>query len=352
MAMLKGLVGGATGAAAYGTYQTVQEKGDVVKGILELINGKTGANLQTPDVSRLHKQVEDLQAMMLRQHSEKPQTVTIVTGSGKGSWSVVVYPIVVAGGVVLYLRFVRGWRLADMMYVTRSSLQNFKTSVQEGMTKMQDQMKETTESFLVRFKKVMQSQKEIAEQQQLMDEKLGKVDDNVTKVSDSILYLQQDVCSVRNGIEQANHGIMLLCSAVAEVAKRNGGANLRSTRALDTLVKGSTGSALPLTGPPPPVDRTPSARVLGLEGVLQVAASAAAAAVGGDAPSPRNVDYSSIAISEYTPYSDSRDAGLSHPSQRPKAFSEATVQDEGASRRNDPLSFMQRTAQSFSGPFR
>ncbi len=35
----------------------------------------------------------------------------------------------VVGGVVLYLRFVRGWRLADMMYVTKGALVNMQESV-------------------------------------------------------------------------------------------------------------------------------------------------------------------------------------------------------------------------------
>lgn len=36
---------------------------------------------------------------------------------------------VVVGGVVLYLRFVRGWKFADMMYVTKGAL----TSMQESV---------------------------------------------------------------------------------------------------------------------------------------------------------------------------------------------------------------------------
>jgi hypothetical protein len=37
--------------------------------------------------------------------------------------------IVVVGGVVLYLRFVRGWRWSDMMYVTKASLAAMQESV-------------------------------------------------------------------------------------------------------------------------------------------------------------------------------------------------------------------------------
>lgn len=39
--------------------------------------------------------------------------------------------VAVAGGVV-YLRFVRGWHLADMMYVTRSSLKSSVGQLSEG----------------------------------------------------------------------------------------------------------------------------------------------------------------------------------------------------------------------------
>jgi hypothetical protein len=37
--------------------------------------------------------------------------------------------VVVVGGVALYLRFIKGWRLADMMYVTKGALVNMQQSV-------------------------------------------------------------------------------------------------------------------------------------------------------------------------------------------------------------------------------
>lgn len=38
----------------------------------------------------------------------------------------------VVGGVALYLRFVKGWRLADLMYVTRSSLASMTDSMKQS----------------------------------------------------------------------------------------------------------------------------------------------------------------------------------------------------------------------------
>jgi hypothetical protein len=40
--------------------------------------------------------------------------------------------VLVAGGVALYLRFVKGWRLSDLMYVTRSSLTSMSESMKSG----------------------------------------------------------------------------------------------------------------------------------------------------------------------------------------------------------------------------
>jgi hypothetical protein len=40
--------------------------------------------------------------------------------------------VVVVGGVALYLRFVKGWRLADLMYVTRASLSSLSESMKSG----------------------------------------------------------------------------------------------------------------------------------------------------------------------------------------------------------------------------
>lgn len=39
---------------------------------------------------------------------------------------------VVIGGVLVYLRFVKGYKLTDLMYVTKSSLNNLKQSMSEG----------------------------------------------------------------------------------------------------------------------------------------------------------------------------------------------------------------------------
>jgi hypothetical protein len=43
-----------------------------------------------------------------------------------------VYVAVVVAGSVVYLRFVRGWRLGDLMYVTRASLNRSLTQVTSG----------------------------------------------------------------------------------------------------------------------------------------------------------------------------------------------------------------------------
>ena len=42
--------------------------------------------------------------------------------------------VVVVGGVVMYLRFVKGWTLSDMMYVTKGAM----TSMQESVNKGED----------------------------------------------------------------------------------------------------------------------------------------------------------------------------------------------------------------------
>ncbi len=60
-------------------------------------------------------------------------TVPLIARGGVDYRSGAVYyvGVAVAGGVV-YLRFVRGWHLADMMYVTRSSLKSSVGQLSEG----------------------------------------------------------------------------------------------------------------------------------------------------------------------------------------------------------------------------
>lgn len=40
--------------------------------------------------------------------------------------------VLVIGGAALYIRFVKGWRFSDLMYVTRSSLTSLTESMKTG----------------------------------------------------------------------------------------------------------------------------------------------------------------------------------------------------------------------------
>jgi hypothetical protein len=40
--------------------------------------------------------------------------------------------VLVIGGVALYIRFVKGWRFSDLMYVTRSSLTSLTENMKSG----------------------------------------------------------------------------------------------------------------------------------------------------------------------------------------------------------------------------
>ena len=42
------------------------------------------------------------------------------------------YVVIAAAGGVVYLRLIRGWRLADMMYVTRASLKSSVGQLHDG----------------------------------------------------------------------------------------------------------------------------------------------------------------------------------------------------------------------------
>lgn len=73
--------------------------------------------------------------------------VTIVQQpSGRGS-GVVLYTVVVAGAGVLYLRFWRGWKFTDMMYVTRSSLNASLQTVSTGMESLAQRL-QNVKAFL------------------------------------------------------------------------------------------------------------------------------------------------------------------------------------------------------------
>jgi hypothetical protein len=316
-------------------------------------------------MSRMHRQVDDLQSALLKALHDKTQPTVIVQGSGRpsgcvdarvpagrGCWrprrrlqhpqgacrgqmpslllhlqhaaglvgshckgqllqvqganifvlaltcgpspplrrSTVTGAIVVVGGVVLYLRFVRGWRFSDMMYVTKGALTAMQETVtaseragragvgesdllgqlprlgpapsvsgkpeallatvllvpypclpipassphrtSPGLTNMKVQVEAATAELVARMSTVADKQDDMLQRQEDMDGQLQDVGERVEHVQGGIAVLQHQAA-------YTNHAITMLCGALSEVAKRVGLGNGRYVRALDNIVHGA-----------------------------------------------------------------------------------------------------------------
>jgi hypothetical protein len=62
---------------------------------------------------------------------DRVRAQSALRAAGRGG-TVVLYSLAAGGTLIIYLRFVCGWRLGDLMYVTRASLSRSLTSVTSG----------------------------------------------------------------------------------------------------------------------------------------------------------------------------------------------------------------------------
>ncbi|KAF8055821.1 TIC236 [Scenedesmus sp. PABB004] len=234
MAMFKGLLGGAAGAAAYTAYRdsdAILSSKDLASGLYDYWAKKGASNLA--EVSRLQRNVDDLQNALLKTlHDRQQPTVIVAGGNGKSGLGTAGGVVLVAGGVALYLRYVKGWRLADLMYVTRASLQSVSESMKQGMDTVRAQFEARAADLLERMAVLGGKQEELLEAQGALGSELALVGGKVGLVSEQVGF--------------SNHAILMLCGALSEMAKRVGISNGKYVRELEHLSRTvATTSGLP-----------------------------------------------------------------------------------------------------------
>jgi hypothetical protein len=231
MAVAKGMLAGMAGAAAYNIYKDsdgILSSKDLATGLYDAFNRRGAGSSQ--DLSRLQRNVDELQSALLKTLHDRQHPTVILAGNGRGGWSTATGVLVIVGGVAVYLRFVKGWRFSDLMYVTKASLQNMREQVTESITRVNEQLKQASKELIERLRNVTTKQEAMLEQQLAMDESLRHVGDDVAGVHDNVRLLQEQV-------GYSNQAITLLCGALGEVAKRCGINNGRYVRALDNLTR-------------------------------------------------------------------------------------------------------------------
>lgn len=200
--------------------------------------------------------------------------------------------VLVVGGVALYLRFVRGWRLSDLMYVTRASLASVSENMKQGastralprahalvvrlrcpcrftalpnscalsalstraflrrvagacmhacvcagMEHVRAQLEARASELMERMSALGAAQEELLDAQGAMSSELAAVGGRVTAVGEQVGF--------------SNHAILLLCGALSEMAKRVGISNGRYVKELENLTRSvAAGGGMPHTGVP------------------------------------------------------------------------------------------------------
>lgn len=232
--------------------------------------------------------------------------------------------IAVGGGAALYLRFVKGYRLSDLMYVTRGALGSLQEAVNGSecnppisLAREGDEREEaegqgfgtsavcralapllcpaslvgtpltftslsppaTTSTQLPPPPPGIQSMRaqveaatadlvsrlgRVDERQGEMLERQGEMDETLKDVSDRVGAVQEGVASLQHQVAYGNAAVAALCGALSEVARRVGLSGGRYVRALDSVVHGAPPppALLPPSGPQPPLLDGPSAPML------------------------------------------------------------------------------------------
>ncbi|KAL6752053.1 hypothetical protein V8C86DRAFT_2764343 [Haematococcus lacustris] len=269
-------------AGAYGMQQLSTNGVSGMWGLLpknwELPQGSQPSMGSNQELAALQAEMRKLAGMVgdVARSSNRP---TVVHLGNRGNWTVLIYPAL-AGSAVLFLYCkLSGSSIWDLLYVSRSSLTAFRSTVQEGMSKMWDEMrKQKEEIFKVvstlgkKQDEMKDSQEQLMVKQEQMDERLRRVDDTCYNLDskanhtiERVQCLDNRLQDVHAGVTAANQGIFMLVSAVSEVTQKIGLHNSRTTQALKGYIQGGPGwqaaATTPATqglGPAAPLPQLPA----------------------------------------------------------------------------------------------
>lgn len=270
--MSRAIIGGVTGAAGAGLYfngvgdsmRFVLNRGDWFR--LQGSNGGNGASDLKYD--ELKKLVQQMSTEMGR----RQQGITIVSSDHSSGRSAGFYLGVVAIGGVLYLRVFRGWKLGDMMYVTRASLDSSVGKLSEGLTSLSEKLASARTYLQAQIRTLTTKQDQAMTVQSAMQDHLNVVGRDVEEARCDIAEMHGTVRELDGSMnhlsisqQYANRGIYVLCKVVGDMIKgpSNGVGMRKSAEELQHFVLN-----------PPSLSQRP---IAGLEGLLEEPDAAAAA---------------------------------------------------------------------------
>ncbi|BDA51119.1 hypothetical protein COCOBI_17-3390 [Coccomyxa sp. Obi] len=207
------------------------------------------------ELDALYKLVEQLSRDVHRQ-----QGVTISMASNRGNGVVLLYTVGAAGAGYVYLRVFKGWRLSDLMYVTRSSLTKSMNTVTAGvdslsqrLSSMRTFVQQQVASLTKKQDDTLAAQAALEKQVSAVGEDVEDTRSKVDEVHSSVRVLEGSMEQLREQQMSANTGIYLLCRVVGDLMK-SAGHRMGSVKELDTYIRNPHAIA---------------GHVQGLEGLLQ-----------------------------------------------------------------------------------
>jgi hypothetical protein len=221
--MSRGLLGAAAGAGGASVY--FSGLGDSLRFVLDhgmgFSHGSGGANMADKHYDELYRMVQQLSTEMGR----KQQGITIVHGNDSKSGALY-YVVAVAAGGAIYLRVFRGWKLVDMMYVTRSSLKKSVGQLSDGLDGLGQRLSSVKTYLQGQIKALSGKQDQAMAVQAAMQEHLGVVGADVENTRAEVSEMHGTVRELEANMEQlslsqqyANRGIYILCKVVGDMMK-------------------------------------------------------------------------------------------------------------------------------------
>eukprot|EP01023_Acetabularia_acetabulum_P012373 TRINITY_DN15805_c0_g1_i1.p1 TRINITY_DN15805_c0_g1~~TRINITY_DN15805_c0_g1_i1.p1 ORF type:complete len:297 (-),score=34.76 TRINITY_DN15805_c0_g1_i1:627-1517(-) len=225
MSAFQALIFGMGGAAAY-QYRDV---------LLEMFSNSSGGNFDTKTAQltqvnqRMSKDVEELRRILSEQYRQQPQGVTVVHSGAKSGTAVLAYPALAVAAYLAYLRIVKGYKLVDLMYVSKAALQQSIVQVQDGIKGVKEQMESAKKFLQKQMDQLSDHQKLLMSAQENMGLQLTQVDTNiyetkesVEQVSGAVRQLDDRMINVVASQQYTQQGVYALCAAVQEIMCING----------------------------------------------------------------------------------------------------------------------------------
>ncbi|GMH32840.1 hypothetical protein BSKO_00674 [Bryopsis sp. KO-2023] len=210
--------------------------------------------------SGLAAEIESLKRMMREGNSKS--VVVVNRGAGSG-WGLLTYGCAFAGLGYLYVRYVKGWKLGDLMYVSQATLKASTGALKQGIDGLKDVTNQAKEYLQGRLDTLETNQEDHMERTERIDENLGELGGTVDEmhselgeVGTNVREVQGTLGEIQEAQTYNTRGIFLLLKVVGEIAHNND-FKLRSRSELDQFSR----QAPPIAG---------GSSAPGLESLLQI----------------------------------------------------------------------------------